>query len=86
VLVGGLLTVGAGFLRPSYLVFGWLALLMFLSTSFNISMARYVLTIFPIYFVLARMTRNPEINQALLAVSTVLMATFFVIYARNWGF
>jgi hypothetical protein len=32
------------------------------------------------------MTRNPEINQALLAVSTVLMATFFVIYARNWGF
>ena len=86
VLVGGLLTVGAGFLRPSYLVFGWLALLMFLSTSFNISMARYVLTIFPIYFVLARMTRNPEINQALLAVSTVLMATFFVIYARSWGF
>jgi hypothetical protein len=85
-LVGGLLIVGVRWLRPSYLVFGWLTLLMFLSVSFEISLARYIFTIFPIYFVLARLARNPELNQAMLSVSAVLMGTFYVIYARGWGF
>jgi hypothetical protein len=59
---------------------------MFLSMSWEISMARYVLTIFPIYFVLARLGRNAELNQAMISVSAVLMGTFYMIYAKSWGF
>jgi hypothetical protein len=85
-VVASLLLIGVRWLRPSYQVFAWLALIMFLSTSWEISMARYVLTIFPIYFVLARLGRNAELNQAMISVSAVLMGTFYVIYAKSWGF
>ncbi len=45
-----------------------------------IGLPRYVLTLFPIYFVLARLGRNPEVHQALLTISTSLMGLFLVIY------
>ncbi len=85
-LVASLLLIGVRWLRPSYQVFAWVALIMFLSMSWEISMARYVLTIFPIYFVLARLGRNAELNQAMISVSAVLMGTFYMIYAKSWGF
>jgi Gpi18-like mannosyltransferase len=86
ILVACLLAAGVTWLRPSYQVFGWLTLAMLLSLSFQISMARYVLTIFPIYFVLARFGRNATINQGLLTGSTLLMGVFYAIYATSWGF
>jgi hypothetical protein len=81
-----LLLIGVRWLRPSYQVFGWLSLLMFLSVSFQISLPRYILTIFPMYFVLARLGRNLELHQALLTFSTFMMGTLYVIYAYRWGF
>lgn len=85
-IVAALLLIGIRWLRPSYQVFAWLGLAMFLSASFELSVPRYVLTLFPIYFVLARLGRNPEVHQALLTVSTLLMGLFFVVYAKGWGF
>jgi hypothetical protein len=81
-----LLLIGARWLRPSYHAFGWLSLITFLSGSNLISMPRYALTIFPMYFVLARLGRNQEVHQALLTVSTMMMGTLYVIYAKSWGF
>jgi Predicted integral membrane protein len=85
-IVAALLLIGIRWLRPSYQIFGWLGLAMFLSASFELSVPRYVLTLFPIYFVLARLGRNPEVHQALLTVSALLMGLFFVIYTKSWGF
>jgi hypothetical protein len=85
-IVAALLLIGIRWLRPSYQVFAWLGLAMFLSTSFELSLPRYVLTLFPIYFVLARLGRNPEVHQALLTVSTLLMGLFYVVYIKSWGF
>jgi hypothetical protein len=85
-IVALLLIIGVRWLRPSYQVFGWLALLMFLSVSYQISLPRYALTVFPMYFVLARLGRNVEVHQALLTVSTLMMGTLYVIYAYRWGF
>jgi hypothetical protein len=86
IVTATLLAIGARWLRPSYQVFGWATLLLFLSVSYQISLPRYVLTIFPMYFVLARLGRNQEVHQALLSCSAVLMGVFFVIYATRWGF
>jgi hypothetical protein len=83
VIVMGL---GLFWVRPSYQVFGWLSLVFFLSVSFQISLPRYILTIFPMFFVLGRIGRNPEAHQTLLTVSSVLMGAFYVVYATRWGF
>jgi hypothetical protein len=85
-IVAVLLLIGARWLRPSYQLFGWLSLIMFLSVSFQISLPRYVLTIFPMYLVLARLGRNLEVHQALLTFSALMMGTLYVIYAYRWGF
>lgn len=85
-ITAALLLIGVRWLRPSYQIFGWLSLIMFLSVSFQISLPRYVLTIFPMYFVLARLGRNQETHQALLTVSTFMMGTLYVVYAYRWGF
>ena len=85
-IVALLLLIGARWLRPSYQVFGWLTLLALLSVSYQISLPRYVLTIFPMYLVLARLSRHPEAHQALLTLSAVTMGTLYVVYAYRWGF
>jgi hypothetical protein len=85
-VVAAFLLLGARWLRPSYQVFGWATLILFLSVSYQISLPRYALTIFPIYFVMARVSRNQEVHQALLSCSAVLMGVLFVIYATRWGF
>ncbi|MEX2392240.1 MAG: mannosyltransferase family protein [Dehalococcoidia bacterium] len=81
-----ILGIGAFWLRPSYQVFAWLSLLLFLSVSFQISMPRYILTIFPMYFVMAHLGRNLEAHQTMLTMSAVLMGAFYVVYATRWGF
>jgi hypothetical protein len=86
ILCAALLILGTFIVRPSYLVFGWISLIFFMSVSFQISMPRYILTIFPMYFVMARLGRNPEANQAMITVSALLMGGLFVVYATRWGF
>jgi hypothetical protein len=86
IVVSALLLLGARWLRPSYQLFAWLSMIMFLSVSFQISLPRYALTVFPIYFVLARIGRNTEVHQALLTISTFTMGVLYVVYAYRWGF
>lgn len=86
VLAMALLAIGARWLRPSYQVYAWVALISLMSVSFQISMPRYLLGIFPIFLVLARLGRTQAVHQALLATSAVLMGSLFVIYASRFGF
>lgn len=86
VLTAGLLAGAVRWLRPSYQVFGWVSLLFLLSVSFQISMPRYILGIFPVFLVLARIGESQWGHQMILTVSAVLFGCLFVIYATRWGF
>ena len=81
-----LLALGARWLRPSYQVYAWVGLIFLLSASFQISMPRYLLALFPLFLVMARLGRAPAVHQGLLATSAVLMGTLFVVYATRFGF
>lgn len=83
---GGLLLAGVRYLRPSYQAFGWVTMLLITSVTFQLSIPRYLLGIFPLFLVLARMGRRPAWHQALLTSSAVLMGILYVVYATNWGF
>lgn len=86
VLASGLLIGGARMLRPSYHVFAWASMWMFLSVSFEISLPRYILCIFPLFIVLAKISASPGVHQVLLTMSAVLFGALFIMYATNWGF
>ncbi|MBI2445840.1 hypothetical protein HYV43_05620 [Candidatus Micrarchaeota archaeon] len=74
-------------LRPSYQAYGWLMLLALSSVSFQISFPRYVLSIFPLFFVLARWTKRPNVHLLTSAVFTLLMGGLFFLYAiGRWAF
>lgn len=81
-----LLLAGARYLRPSYQVFGWTSMLLIASASFQISMPRYLLGMFPLFIVLAHWGRRPSLHQVLLTSSSVLMGVIYVVYATRWGF
>lgn len=81
-----LLISGARWLRPSYQIYAWVGLIMLMSVSFSISMPRYLLALFPLFLVLARLGRSAGIHQAMLAASAILMSSLFVIYATRFGF
>jgi hypothetical protein len=86
VLTAGLLLGSARWLRPSYQVYGWVTLIFLLSVTFQISMPRYILGIFPLFLVLARLGSNQGLNQVLLMTSAILMGVFFTVYATRFGF
>lgn len=81
-----LLLGGAVYLRPSYQVFGWATMLLITSVTFQLSIPRYLLGIFPLFMVMARLGRRPSIHQAVLTSSAILMGVLYVVYATNWGF
>lgn len=84
---GALLAASARWLRPSYQVYAWGSLLFLLSASFQISLPRYILTLFPLFLILARFGRQPAVHQGLLAASAVVMSGLFVLYAAGrWAF
>lgn len=86
ILTAGLMLGAVRWLRPSYQMYAWASLIFLLSVSFQISMPRYILGIFPIFLVLARIGANRGANQVLLMSSAVLMGSLFVVYATRFGF
>lgn len=87
--IGLAATVHAAFrLRPSY--FTWIALnwLLFISTSFVLSVPRYTLTLFPLFISLGLMTQGRR--WLLVAISLLFLAGFFYFGARfangAWAF
>lgn len=54
-------------------------------TSGNVSQARYVLVLFPVYMLLARWGRHPIVDRAVLVGGSLLLGMFTVFYV-NWVF
>ena len=81
-----LLIGAARWLRPSYQIYAWVGMFFLMSVTFQISMPRYLLALFPLFLVMARLGRTEVVHHALLPVSAVLMGSLFVIYATRFGF
>jgi hypothetical protein len=81
-----LLVIGVRWLRLSYQVFAWCGLIMLMFLTMQFSMLRYVMALFPIFFVLARIGSRPALHQALIAASVIAMGGFWVLFATEyWG-
>lgn len=80
------LLAGMLYIRPSYQVFGWVTLILVSSVTFQLSIPRYLLAIFPMFMVMARWGNIPSMHQVLLTGSAILMGVTYVVYATNWGF
>jgi hypothetical protein len=80
------LLAGIRVIPASYQVFAWATLLFMMSSSWQISMPRYLLGMFPLFIILAYYGRNQNVHQAILAVFPLLMGVFFVMYATRFGF
>lgn len=84
---GALLIGAARWLRPSYQAFSWLMLLALMSISFQISFPRYLLSIFPLFFIMARWTKDDHIHTLAVVTSALLMGGLFFLYAiGRWAF
>ncbi len=82
-----LLLAGRRRLSLSESVFGWTALVLILSSSWLISMPRYLIGIFPLFIVLAHHTMSKRVLWPMLAVSAALQSYYFWHWAAgHWTF
>jgi Gpi18-like mannosyltransferase len=70
-------------LRPSYIVYMALSILVPMSTSSLMSMERFALVLFPMFAILARWGERPWANTLIVAFSLPLLGLFTVLFA-NW--
>jgi Gpi18-like mannosyltransferase len=70
-------------LRPSYIAYMGLSILVPMSTSSLMSMPRFALVLFPMYAILARWGERPWANRFILAFSLPLLGLFTVLFA-DW--
>jgi hypothetical protein len=86
----GLLIVNAGFLlrfRPSYNVYMLLTWMLSVSTSWWISIPRYVMAMFPMFILLGLLARKRIIHYAIVAIFTAALCFFTVLFAMGlWAF
>ncbi len=86
----GLLMVIGGFLlrlRPSYNVYLLLSWMLALSTSFWISVPRYVMAAFPLFFVLTLVSKRKMVTLGISVVFLALLCFFTVLFAlHKWAF
>ena len=82
-LMIGVLLGGWHRLRPSYIAYMALSILVPLSTSNLMSMPRFALVLFPMFAILARWGERPWINNVILAFSLPLLGLFTVLFA-DW--
>lgn len=74
-------------LRPSYQVYMLLTWMITVSTSFWISVPRYVLTMFPLFLVLALASTKKPVTLAIVAVSCVGLVFFTWVFGTGaWAF
>ncbi len=82
-----LLVAGVRRLSLSESAFGWISLILILSSSWLISMPRYLIGIFPLFIVAAHHTRSDRVLWPLLVTSTGLQCYYFWHYATgHWTF
>jgi len=82
-LMIGVLIGGWRLLRPSYIAYMALSILVPMSTSSLMSMPRFALVLFPMYAILAREGERPWVNNLIVASFLPLLGLFTVLYA-DW--
>jgi hypothetical protein len=82
-LMIGVLIGGWKLLRPSYIAYMALSILVPMSTSSLMSMPRFALVLFPMYAILAREGEKPWVNNLIVASFLPLLGLFTVLYA-DW--
>ncbi|MDE2480764.1 MAG: hypothetical protein KGN02_01065, partial [bacterium] len=82
-LMVGVLIGGWKLLRPSYIAYMALSILIPMSTSSLMSMPRFALVLFPMFGILARWGDRPWVNNLVLAFSLPLLGLFTVLFA-DW--
>jgi hypothetical protein len=83
-LMIGLLIVGWKKLRPSYIAYMGLSILIPMCTSSLMSMPRFALVLFPMFAIMAILSEErPLINIAIVAFSLPLLGLFTVLFA-DW--
>lgn len=83
VLMIAILAGGWKQLRPSYIAYLALSILIPMSTSSLMSMPRFALVLFPMFAILARWGERPWVNNLILAFSLPLLGLFTVLFA-DW--
>jgi Gpi18-like mannosyltransferase len=82
-LMIGVLIAGWRSLRPSYIAYMALSILVPMSTSSLMSMPRFALVLFPMFAILARWGDRPSVNNLIVAFSLPLLGLFTVLFA-DW--
>lgn len=82
-LMIAVLLAGWHSLRPSYIAYMALSILVPMSTSNLMSMPRFALVLFPMFVILARWGERPWVNNVILAFSLPLLGLFTVLFA-DW--
>ncbi len=82
-LMIAVLLAGWHSLRPSYIAYMALSILVPMSTSNLMSMPRFALVLFPMFAILARWGERPWVNNVILAFSLPLLGLFTVLFA-DW--
>ncbi len=82
-LMIGVLAGGWKLLRPSFIAYMALSILIPMSTSSLMSMPRFALVLFPMFGILARWGDRPWVNNLILAFSLPLLGLFTVLFA-DW--
>lgn len=70
--------------RPSYIVYMFLAWGVAVSTSWWISVPRYIMAMFPVFLALAVLTKRKAVNAVIVAFSVAWLCFFTVLFALGW--
>ena len=70
-------------LKPSYIAYMALSILVPMSTSSLMSMPRFALVLFPMFGILALWGKRPAVNNAIMAFSLPLLGLYTVLFA-DW--
>jgi hypothetical protein len=71
-------------LRPVYIVYMFLSWALAVSTSWWISVPRYIMAMFPMYVLLGALTDKKVVNTTLAIVSGALLCYFTIFFALGW--
>ena len=82
-LMIAILVIGWKQLRPSYIAYMALSILIPMSTSSLMSMPRFALVLFPMFAILALRGEKPWVNNLIVAFSLPLLGLFTVLFA-DW--
>lgn len=82
-LMIGVLLGGFRKLKPSYIAYMALSIIVPMSTSSLMSMQRFALVLFPMFPILALWGRRPSVNNAIVAFFLPLLGLFTVLFA-DW--